>query len=202
METTTAITTTITSFTIGYNSSSDNKNQYKITVLRKSQVLVLTHEGMPELNGVYIPEHKMPWNGALKQFFNDLVEYIDNDDKDSKILLTNGKFVQREKYLRVNFYNNDNRNPSRSSSRRINVNFYPWSDPSDQTYVSFAKISDFYVDHGVRSAQSRIRNNPRRLALAMSLHPRIGKDSLLLGMVGEDLLRSIVVILTFGAEVV
>ena len=78
--TTTAITTTITSFTIGYNSSSDNKNQYKITILRKSQVLVLTHEGMPELNGVYIPEHKMPWNGALKQSFNDLVEYIDNDE--------------------------------------------------------------------------------------------------------------------------
>ena len=161
-------------FNFGYNT-----NQHKLTVFPKSQVVVFTHVSKPYLNGVYIPKPVMLWDGARKRPFKALVEYIADGDFTT---LYNGEAIRRKTWLRVNF--------SYPPSRCIDIEFYPWIDQCDQTYVSFVKISDFYMD-GFRLAQSRIRNNPRRLAMAMSLHPRIGKESVFQGLVGEDVLRII-----------
>ena len=163
-------------FNFGYG------NQHKITILRHSQALILSHADKPELSGVYIPKPMTGWEGATCQPFRNLIEYMSSDDVRT---LYGTKVVVREKYLNARFSN--------PPSRYINVNFYPWSDPSDQTYVTFAKISDCYMGC-IRLVKNRIHNNPRRLAMAMSLHPRIGAGSLFMGLVGEDVIRMVLFI--------
>lgn len=164
----------IMNFDLGYGG-----NEYCISVYPALRVIVLKHTRRPDLNGMYVPKPTMVWQGALCQRFENLVDHICIDRMET---LWGGKVVKQAKYLSLRYNNTPN--------QCIDVNFYPWSDPSNQTYVSFVKISNFYMD-GFRLAQSRIRNNPRRLAVVMSLHPRLGAESLFGVFIGEELLRVI-----------
>ncbi len=157
------------SFEFGHGES-----KHSVRILPGAQAIVLTHASRTQLNGLYTPVPIMPWTGALHRPFCELVEYV-GDNK------TNIK----QPWLRVAF----------GRQRRLDVEFWPYFNPCDQTSVPFVKVSDCCYMDGLRLAQRRIRDNPRRLALAMALHPRLGKESPLLRCGGEDILRIIAALL-------
>lgn len=153
----------------------------KIIVLRNSGVVIFLHESKPEHNGMYIPSPVMIWNGALKRSFDEMLQYIETEDV---LTLNCGKVIKRKHWLRADVG---------GGSPKMTLMFYPWSCPFDQTYVSFFKAADFYMD-ALRLVQGRIRTinaNHRRLAMAMSLHPRLGAGSVLHELVSGEVMRSI-----------
>ncbi len=155
---------------------------HTIDILPKTQALVFTRPSMPKLDGLYIPVPIMPWTMARFRPYGELLEYIQRNKNKPRFRL---------------FYTYDE---NHGQTMRINLTFWQHSEDSgSQCYItSFVKVSDFHM-HGFRLAQRRIRDNPRRLALAMALHPRLGKESpfLLLcgGILAEEILQMIVVLL-------
>ena len=156
---------------------------HKLTVLPKSRAVILTYPSKPHLSGVYIQKYdtvrQCHWHHGLSRQFEDMMEYIAKGD----FVEYCGKLFQRKTWLNV--CNCGERDPT---NRNMVIQFYPWTDICDQTYVEFVRISDFYVD-AVRLAQHRIHNTPRRLAIAMSLHSRLGAGSLFKELMGEHVLR-------------
>jgi hypothetical protein len=158
---------------------------HELTILPRSRAVILTFATQPHLTGVYIPAYARAeptdWHHGLSRQFEQMVGYIEKGD----FREVEGKRIQRKPWLKVCIsYATCQKN------RRMILDFYPWSDICNQTYVEFFKISDFYID-AIRLAQRRIHEPPRRLALAMSLHTRLGVGSPFKGSAGEHILTTI-----------
>ena len=78
---------------------------------------------------------------------------------------------------------------SREDYRDLTIYTTPWKNLSAQSYVAFRKMP-LQALHGLCLIQSRLRwtikERPRRLALAMALHPRLGVECGL-GSLGVDI---------------
>ncbi len=146
------------------------KSKHSIEILPHSQVVILTHDSITQLNGLYTPVPLTQWPGGWYKSFNDLTKYIGADG--------------RKPRLQTLF-------DAHGPSRQIYICFHKPTTNDLAGMVPFVKVYDRYITDGLRWAQRRIRDNPRRLALAMALHPRLGKESPLRGG-GEDVLRMIV----------
>ena len=84
----------------------------------------------------------------------------------------------------------------------MHLDFFRWSSPYDQTFVRFVQVAQ-QVQNGIRLAQNRMRHNPRRLAIAMALHDRLGQSSQLRSLQECEVLRSILLLacpLVLGAR--
>jgi hypothetical protein len=155
---------------------------HKLTILTKSRKVILTFPSDPHLSGVFIPVYdrveSTSWHHGYSRQFEELVEYIEKDDFQEVLC----KGVKRKPWLKACL------SYSRIGNKRdMSIEFYPWSEIRNKTYVDFYRLSDFYTD-AIRLAQRRIRDIPRRLALAMSLHPRLGAGSVFRGLLGEHVL--------------
>ena len=129
-------------FELGYGSS-----QHKLIIMPKSRSVIITYAAKPQLSGVYIPIHPRPGDGSLKRPFVELVEYVIKGD----FMDFGDGIVKRKLRTRVNFY--------ASTPRLMHICFYRWSDPCDQTFVAFLKVTDVYTA-GLRLVQREIYSPP------------------------------------------
>ena len=163
----------------------------RFTVLRQSQLVIVSdhqEEEAPFRSGLYIPLVPRPCDGALQCSFAALLHYLDRPDKAGHVLDIHG---QEQPYLSC-------------SPRRLemHLDFFRWSSPYDQTFVRFVQVAQ-QVQNGIRLAQNRMRHNPRRLAIAMALHDRLGQSSQLRSLQECEVLRSILMLacpLVLGAR--
>ena len=152
---------------------------HKLTILPKSRAVILTFPSDPYLSGVFIPVYdrveSTSWDHGCRRQFEELVEYTEKKDV-LEVFKRKPWLKARLSYSKI------------GKERYMLIQFQTWSEIRNQTFVEFYRISNFYTD-AVRLAQRRIRDIPRRLALVMSLHPRLGAESLLKGLLGEHVLR-------------
>ena len=155
----------------------------KLIVLRHSKMIIVCcnakcAEGHKA--GLYVPLFNSQWNGRFQYgtqqcSFDTLLEYLDESNK---------TFLDKaiKPFLNCRY--------SCRFERLMELEFDRASALLDSTFVEFAKLVPFITDN-IRLVQSRIRNNPRRLALASACHTRLGHSSLL-RLLPEEILISIV----------
>ena len=162
----------------------DSRYGQKLIVLRHSKMIIVhCNPGCAQCHraGLYTPLANSPWHGALQcgdqqRPFDDLLKYLDGSEG---YIHAGSSIKPCLHYRRLS-----------CSERLMELEFGIGSALLDSTFVEFARVDPLYIN-SIRLIQSRIRINPRRLALASAHHTRLGQASWL-QLLQEETLRSIV----------